>query len=133
VATGTFRRRIELRGALPSGGSASGTQRSRVLVGGRNLQAAGEVARVLPKPLPLVSISPPGLGDGRCRRCCGHAGSRSRTQGLSYAQDLGITANINAAVTERSPSWRCSRIVRPQHRRARQSLDGWVRRPRFWH
>jgi hypothetical protein len=79
----------------------------RVLVGGRNLQAAGEVAQeVGTAEAVAIDLDKPrlGLGDDVAVAAVVMLAPEAGLKGLSYAQDLGVPyLNINAAVTEIGP------------------------------
>ncbi|WDD36745.1 hypothetical protein PQG02_37310 (plasmid) [Nostoc sp. UHCC 0926] len=79
----------------------------RVLVGGRNLQAAGEVAQeVGAAEAVAIDIDKPhlGLGDDVTVAAVVMLAPEAGLKGLSYAQDLGVPyLNINAALTESGP------------------------------
>ncbi len=78
-----------------------------VLIGGRNLQAAGEVAQeVGAAEAVAIDLDQPrlGLGDDVAIAAVVMLAPEAGLRGLSYAQDLGIPyLNINAAVTESGP------------------------------
>jgi hypothetical protein len=78
-----------------------------VLVGGRNLQAAGEVAQeVGAAEAVAIDIDKPhlGLGDDVTVAAVVMLAPEAGLKGLSYAQDLGVPyLNINAALTESGP------------------------------
>ena len=78
-----------------------------VLVGGRNLQAAGEVAQEAGTAEAVaIDLDKPrlGLGDDIAVAAVVMLAPEAGLKGLSYAQDLGIPyLNINAAVTESGP------------------------------
>lgn len=78
-----------------------------MLVGGRNLQAAGEIAReVGAAEAVAIDIDKPrlGLGDDVAVAAVVMLAPEAGLKGLSYAQDLGVPyLNINAAVTEIGP------------------------------
>lgn len=79
----------------------------RVLVGGRNLQSAGEVAQeVGAAEAVAIDLDKPrlGLGDDVTVAAVVMLAPEAGLKGLSYAQDLGIPyLNINAALTEIGP------------------------------
>jgi hypothetical protein len=79
----------------------------RVLVGGRNLQAAGEVAQeVGAAEAVAIDIDKPrlGLGDDVAVAAVVMLAPEAGLNGLRYAQDLGVPyLNINAALTESGP------------------------------
>ena len=79
----------------------------RVLIGGRNLQAAGEVAQEMGAAEAIViNIDQPhlGLGDDVTVAAVVMLAPEAGLKGVSYAQDLGVPyLNINAAVTEIGP------------------------------
>jgi hypothetical protein len=79
----------------------------RVLVGGRNLQAASEVAQeVGAAEAVAIDIDKPhlGLSDDIAVATVVMLAPEAGLKGLSYAQDLGVPyLNINAAVTEIGP------------------------------
>ena len=79
----------------------------RVLVGGRNLQAAGEVAQeVGAAEAVAIDIDKPdlGLGDDVTVAAVVMLAPEAGLKGMSYAQDLGVPyLNINAALTESGP------------------------------
>jgi nucleoside-diphosphate-sugar epimerase len=79
----------------------------RVLVGGRNLQSAGEVAQeVGAAEAVAIDLDKPrlGLGDDVTVAAVVMLAPEAGLKGLSYAQDLGIPyLNINAALTEIIP------------------------------
>jgi hypothetical protein len=79
----------------------------RVLVGGRNLQAAGEVAQAVGAAEAVaIDLDKPhlGLGDDVTVAAVVMLAPEAGLNGLSYAQDLGIPyLNINAALTEIGP------------------------------
>ncbi|MBE9160213.1 NAD(P)-dependent oxidoreductase [Nodosilinea sp. LEGE 06152] len=79
----------------------------RVLVGGRNLQSAGEVAQeVGTAEAVAIDLDKPhlGLGDDVTVAAVVMLAPEAGLKGLSYAQDLGIPyLNINAALTEIGP------------------------------
>jgi hypothetical protein len=79
----------------------------RVLVGGRNLQAASEVAQeVGAAEAVVIDIDKHhlGLGDDVTVAAVVMLAPEAGLNGLSYAQDLGVPyLNINAAVTEIGP------------------------------
>jgi hypothetical protein len=78
-----------------------------VLVGGRNLQAADEVAQeVGTAEAVAIELDKPrlGLGDDVAVAAVVMLASEAGLNGLSYAQDLGVPyLNINAALTEIGP------------------------------
>ncbi len=79
----------------------------RILVGGRNLQAAGEVAQEV-GTAEAVAIDLDkhhlGLGDDVAVAAVVMLAPEAGLKGLSYAQDLGVPyLNINAAITEIGP------------------------------
>jgi hypothetical protein len=79
----------------------------RVLVGGRNLQTAGEVAQeVGTAEAVAIDLDQPrlGLGDDVAVAAVVMLAPEAGLKGLSYAQDLGVPyLNINAALTEIGP------------------------------
>ena len=79
----------------------------RVLIGGRNLQAAGEVAQEVDAAEAVVIDLDKhhlGLGDDVTVAAVVMLAPEAGLRGLSYAQDLGVPyLNINAAVTESGP------------------------------
>jgi hypothetical protein len=79
----------------------------RVLVGGRNLQAASEVAQeVGAAEAVAIDLDRPrlGLGEDVAVAAVVMLAPEAGLKGLSYAQDLGVPyLNINAAVTEIGP------------------------------
>lgn len=79
----------------------------RVLVGGRNLQSAGEVAQeVGAAEAVAIDLDKPrlGLGDDVTVAAVVMLAPEAGLKGLNYAQDLGIPyLNINAALTEIGP------------------------------
>ena len=79
----------------------------RVLVGGRNLQAAGEIAQeVGDAEAVAIDLDKPrlGLGGDVAVAAVVMLAPEAGLKGLSYAQDLGVPyLNINAAVTEIGP------------------------------
>lgn len=79
----------------------------RVLVGGRNLQAAGEVAQeVGAAEAVAIDLDKPrlGLSDDIAVAAVVMLAPEAGLKGMSYAQDLGIPyLNINAALTEIGP------------------------------
>jgi hypothetical protein len=79
----------------------------RVLVGGRNLRSAGEVAQeVGAAEAVAIDLDQPrlGLGDDVAVAAVVMLAPEAGLRGLSYAQDLGVPyLNINAAVTEIGP------------------------------
>jgi hypothetical protein len=79
----------------------------RVLVGGRNLQAAGEVAQeVVAAEAVAIDLDQPrlGLGADVAVAAVVMLAPEAGLRGLSYAQDLGVPyLNINAALTEIGP------------------------------
>jgi hypothetical protein len=79
----------------------------RVLVGGRNLQSAGEVAQeVGAAEAVAIDLDKPrlGLGEDVTVAAVVMLAPEAGLNGLSYAQDLGVPyLNINAAVTEIGP------------------------------
>ncbi|MCC5653494.1 hypothetical protein LC609_27615 [Nostoc sp. XA013] len=78
-----------------------------VLIGGRNLQAAGEVAQeVGAAEAVAIDIDKPrlGLGDDVAVAAVVMLAPEAGLKGMSYAQDLGVPyLNINAALTESGP------------------------------
>ncbi|WP_193200281.1 hypothetical protein [Nostoc sp. MG11] len=79
----------------------------RVLVGGRNLQAAGEIAQeVGAAEAVAIDIEKPrlGLGDDVAVAAVVMLAPEAGLKGLSYAQDLGVPyLNINTGFTELGP------------------------------
>lgn len=79
----------------------------RVLVGGRNLQAAGEIAHLLGDAEAVaIDLDKPrlGLGGDVAVAAVVMLAPEAGLKGLSYAQDLGVPyLNINAALTESGP------------------------------
>jgi hypothetical protein len=79
----------------------------RVLIGGRNLQAAGEIAHeVGAAEAVAIDLDQPhlGLGDDVAVAAVIMLAPEAGLKGMSYAQDLGIPyLNINAAITEIGP------------------------------
>jgi hypothetical protein len=79
----------------------------RVLVGGRNLQAASEVAQEVGNAEAVaIDLDKPrlGLGDDIAVAAVVMLAPEAGLNGLSYAQDLGVPyLNINAAITEIGP------------------------------
>ena len=79
----------------------------RVLVGGRNLQAAGEIAHLLGDAEAVaIDLDKPrlGLGGDVAVAAVVMLAPEAGLKGLSYAQELGVPyLNINAAVTEIGP------------------------------
>lgn len=79
----------------------------RVLVGGRNLQAASEIAQELGAAEAVaIDLDKPhlGLGNDVTVAAVVMLAPEAGLKGLSYAQDLGVPyLNINAAVTEIGP------------------------------
>jgi hypothetical protein len=79
----------------------------RVLVGGRNLQAAEEIAQeVGTAEAVVIDLDKPrlGLGDDVAVAAVVMLAPEAGLNGLSYAQDLGVPyLNINAAITEIGP------------------------------
>lgn len=79
----------------------------RVLIGGRNLQAANEVAQeVGAAEAAIIDIDQPrlGLGDDVAVAAVVMLAPEAGLKGVSYAQDLGVPyLNINAAVAEIGP------------------------------
>jgi hypothetical protein len=79
----------------------------RLLVGGRNLQAAGEVAQEVGGAIAVaIDLDKPhlGLGDDVAVAAVVMLAPEAGLKGLSYAQGLGIPyLNINAAITEIGP------------------------------
>ena len=78
-----------------------------VLVGGRNLQAAGDVARAAgTAEAAAIDLDKPrlGLGDDVTVAAVVMLAPEAGLRGLRYAQDLGVPyLNINAALTESGP------------------------------
>jgi hypothetical protein len=79
----------------------------RVLVGGRNLQAAGEIAQEVGNAEAVaIDLDKPrlGLGEDITVAAVVMLAPEAGLKGLSYAQDLGVPyLNINAALTEIGP------------------------------
>jgi hypothetical protein len=79
----------------------------RVLVGGRNLQAAGEIAQEVGNAAAVaIDLDKPhlGLGEDITVAAVVMLAPEAGLKGLSYAQDLGVPyLNINAALTEIGP------------------------------
>jgi hypothetical protein len=79
----------------------------KVLIGGRNLQAAGEIVQEVGKAVAVaIDLDRPhlGLGDDVAVAAVVMLAPEAGLKGLSYAQDLGIPyLNINAAITEIGP------------------------------
>jgi hypothetical protein len=79
----------------------------RVLVGGRNLQAAGEIAQEVGNAQAVaIDLDKPrlGLGEDVTVAAVVMLAPEAGLKGLSYAQDLGVPyLNINAAITEIGP------------------------------
>ena len=79
----------------------------QVLVGGRNLQAAGEVAQEVGNAEAVaIDLDKPhlGLGEDVTVAAVVMLAPEAGLKGLSYAQDLGVPyLNINAALTEIGP------------------------------
>jgi hypothetical protein len=79
----------------------------RVLIGGRNLQAAREIAQEVGSAEAVaIDLDKPrlGLGDDVAVAAVVMLAPEARLNGLSYAQDLGVPyLNINAAITEIGP------------------------------
>jgi hypothetical protein len=79
----------------------------RVLVGGRNLQAAGKVAQAVGAAEAVaIDLDRPhlGLGDDVTLAAVVMLAPEAGLKGMSYAQDLGVPyLNINAALTEIGP------------------------------
>ena len=102
----------------------------RVLVGGRNLQAAGGVAQEV-GAAEAVAIDPDkprlGLGDDVAVAAVVMLAPEAGLKGLSYAQDLGVPyLNINSALTEIGPELAMfAHRATAATRSACQSLDGW--------
>lgn len=78
-----------------------------VLIGGRNLQAAGEVAQEAGTAEAVaIDLDQPrlGLGDDAAVAAVVMLAPEAGLKGMSYAQDLGVPyLNINAVVTESGP------------------------------
>lgn len=78
-----------------------------VLIGGRNLQAAGEVAQEVGAAVAVaIDLDKPrlGLGDDVAVAAVVMLAPEAGLKGMSYAQDLGVPyLNINAALTESGP------------------------------
>jgi hypothetical protein len=79
----------------------------RVLVGGRNLQAAGEVAQEIgAAEVVAIDLDKPhlGLGNDVTLAAVVMLAPEAGLKGMSYAQDLGVPyLNINAAIAESGP------------------------------
>jgi hypothetical protein len=79
----------------------------RVLVGGRNLQAAGEIAQEIGNAEAVaIDLDKPhlGLGDDVTLAAVVMLAPEAGLKGMSYAQDLGVPyLNINAGFTEIGP------------------------------
>jgi hypothetical protein len=79
----------------------------QVLIGGRNLQAAGEVAQEVGKAEAVaIDLDQPHLGlkDDVAVAAVAMLAPEAGLKGLSYAQDLGVPyLNINSALTEIGP------------------------------